>query len=104
MATQQLSIFKKPVIYHYSLTCIWEECPTCGTINRATLSKWDSYEQKYYTQYFSECPECGQAFDWSDEALESVAKYTKEYRQAMKDVPNGGAVEKLANGHYIEIT
>ena len=101
---QQLSFIKKPVIYHYSLNHVYEQCPNCGTINRATERKYNRDVESWYTVYYDQCPVCGQLFDWDEDALESVAKYTKEYKQAMRDCPNGGAVSLQPNGHYIVIT
>lgn len=96
----QLSFIKKPVIYHISLTSVYEECPNCHAINKATEDKYNKWTDSYYKIYYASCPKCGQLFDWDEEAVEKATKYSKEYKQAMKDVPEGGPVVLLPNGHY----
>lgn len=74
-----MSFIPRAPIWHFSMTHIWEECPNCKAYNKA--QKWitGSFGNDGFYQDLPECPECGQPFDWSPEALERAAVYAKDY-------------------------
>lgn len=77
----KLDIPRAP-IYHYSLNHVWEECPNCKAYNKASIwvRTWDGRDG--FWKELERCPECGQLFDWSDEAIEKAAKKSKDYLEA----------------------
>lgn len=86
----QLELFRvrKAPIYHFSLTRIYCECPKCHNENIAT--------------YEDECPECGQALTWEDEAIDKVAKKTKDYIECER-LGLHGPVRKNDKGKWEEV-
>lgn len=82
----QLSLFedKKAPVYHVSLNHVWEECPTCKAYNKVTHSERGA-DGWYYWVKNERCPECGQVFDWSDEAVEKATKYSKDYLEKRRN-------------------
>lgn len=81
---EQLELFEtaKAPIYHFSLTAVWNECPTCRTqpshIGDTRIARGGGY----YIDKPGRCPYCRQLLDWSDEAIEAAAKYSKDYIKA----------------------
>ena len=88
----QLEMFEqaKAPIWHFSLNHVWEECPTCHVQNKSQKFVKVGYgaESQYVWVNRARCPECGQLFDWSDEAIEKVAKYSKDYLKAQQERTN----------------
>ena len=80
----KLQIPKAP-IYHMSLNHVWEECPNCKAYNKATVYEIPRGGGDGYWVELPECPECGQKFDWSEEAVEAACKKTKEYIKAEEE-------------------
>lgn len=76
---RQISFIRKAPIWHISLNHVWEECPNCKAYNKA--SKWvpGYFGHDGYWQELDACPDCGQLFDWSEEAIEKACKYSKDY-------------------------
>lgn len=82
-ATGQLSFIRKAPIYHVSLNHVWEECPTCKAYNKATVWERGRYpDYEGYWRKLDACPECGQIFDWDEDAVEAATKYSKDYPRA----------------------
>lgn len=75
----QPTFIPKAPIYHFSMTHVWEECPTCKAYNKASKSEYSYISKSWYTIQFKECPECGQPFNWDAKALEDAAVYAKDY-------------------------
>ena len=77
----------KAPIWHVSLNHVWEECPNCHVQNRA--QKWTKVGfgpgAEYQWVNLARCPECGQEFDWSAEAIEKSCKYSKDYLKAARE-------------------
>ena len=76
----KLDIPKAP-IWHVSLNHVWEECPNCKIVNKAQDDVRVGYgaEAHYISVNRERCINCGQLFDWSDEAIEKACKYSKDY-------------------------
>lgn len=76
----KLDIPKAP-IWHMSLNHIWEECPTCKIVNKAQDNVRVGYGADAHYIYVNRDRyiNCGQLFDWSDEAIEKACKYSKDY-------------------------
>lgn len=78
----------RPVIWHVSLNHIWEECPNCKVVNRSQEWKQIGFWKNNHWEWVNrdKCPECGQVFDWSPGALESVTKYSATYLKAITEM------------------
>lgn len=76
----KLDIPKAP-IWHVSLNHVWEECPNCKIVNKAQDDVRVGYGAEAHYIYVNRerCINCGQLFDWSDEAIEKACKYSKDY-------------------------
>lgn len=90
----QMTLFEKAKapIWHVSLNHVWEECPNCHAYNKAQVYHRSPYRGEYgYYENLERCPECGQLFDWSDEAIEKACKYSKDYleRRKQQECQNG---------------
>lgn len=75
----QLSILPLAPIYHVSLTCVWEECPTCHARNNLSERHYSKASDNYYTIEKTHCPDCGQLLNWDADAIEAACKYSKDY-------------------------
>lgn len=95
----QLELFEqaKAPIYHYSLTSVWNECPTCKTQpSHIGDTKWARDSSTYIDQP-ERCPYCGQLLDWSDEAIKAAAKYSRDYLAANEEPKD---TKKWANNDF----
>lgn len=77
----QTSIIPLAPVWHVSLTHVWVECPICKSYNTAQGSTMVGMGRDRHSipVNYPNCPECGQSFDWSDEAIEKACKYAKDY-------------------------
>ena len=82
----QMELFAKAPIWHVSLNHCWVECPNCHSYNTAqTMVKIGYGKDAHYVPHnLPNCPECGQLFDWSYEAIEKACKYSKDYPREAK--------------------
>lgn len=81
MRTYQTSIIPLAPVWHMSLNHCWVECPICKSYNTAqgSIMVGMGKDRHSIPVELPNCPECGQAFDWSDEAIEKACKYSKDY-------------------------
>lgn len=79
----QMELFEKAKapIYHISLSAVWNECPTCKTQPSHIGDTKFTRDGGHYIDKPQRCPYCGQLLDWSDEAIEAVAKYSADARR-----------------------
>ena len=84
--TGQINFIPKAPIWHMSLNHVWVECPNCKSYNTAQTSVTVGHGAEMYSVPYNlpECPECGQPFDWSDEAIEAACKYSSDYKKLMQ--------------------
>jgi hypothetical protein len=77
----QLELFEqaKAPIYRFGLSAVWNECPNCRTQPSKIGDTKFIRGGGHYIDQPERCPYCGQLLDWSDEAIEAAAKYSKDY-------------------------
>lgn len=82
----QIEMFEqaKAPIYHFSLTAVWNECPNCKTQPSNIGNTKITRDGGYYIDKPKRCPYCNQLLEWSDEAIEKVAKYSSDYLKAQE--------------------
>ena len=81
----QISMFKKPIVWHMSLTAIYTTCPYCKAENSND-------------KYTGLCEECGQQADMDHE----VVKMSPDYKWC-EDHGLHGPVRKNAKGEWEEV-